>query len=262
MPGPCPISLLPGLPAATLPPAVNSQLGCLSDDSNYRWHLCSAVVAQIVEFAFNEGDLDSTAESGRSPGQGNGKPLQDFCLQNFMHRRGWRVMVHGVAESDITERLTLNTYSVLSGSKGCQQQRIHTSSAPHPAVSWTLPPPPPSPLASSRGHKDTKNGPAPGPPHSLCLCSRHLPGSCIQHIQWSIIQPPKKVHRATCTQILKVGGGGQWQGRGRGGQCFKGTEFQFGKMRKFWRWMMVGVGMAAPTMWMCLMPLSGALENG
>ena len=50
-------------------------------------------------------------------------------------QRAWRVMVHGVAESDITERLTLNTYSVLSGSKGCQQQRIHTSSAPHPAVS-------------------------------------------------------------------------------------------------------------------------------
>ena len=46
MPGPCPHQ---PPPIFLLPPAVKSQLGCLSDDSNYRWHLRSSVVAQIVK---------------------------------------------------------------------------------------------------------------------------------------------------------------------------------------------------------------------
>ena len=38
------------------------------------------------EPAFNTGDLDSVPESGRSPGEGNGNPLQHSCLQNPMER--------------------------------------------------------------------------------------------------------------------------------------------------------------------------------
>ena len=41
---------------------------------------------------------------GRSPGAGNGNPLQDSCLGNPTDRGAWRVAVHRVAESD-TERL-------------------------------------------------------------------------------------------------------------------------------------------------------------
>ena len=33
--------------------------------------------------------------SGRSPGGGNGNPLQYSCLENFMDRRAWEVTVHG-----------------------------------------------------------------------------------------------------------------------------------------------------------------------
>ena len=43
--------------------------------------------------------------SGRAPGGENGNPLQYSCLENSMNRRAWRVTVHGVIESDMTEQL-------------------------------------------------------------------------------------------------------------------------------------------------------------
>ena len=41
--------------------------------------------------------------SGRSPGGGNGNPLQDSCLGNPMDRGTWQAIIHGVTkESDMT----------------------------------------------------------------------------------------------------------------------------------------------------------------
>ena len=37
--------------------------------------------------------------SGRSPGEGNGNPLQYSCLENPMDRGAWWATVHGVAKS-------------------------------------------------------------------------------------------------------------------------------------------------------------------
>ena len=37
--------------------------------------------------------------SGRSPGGGNGNPLQYSCLENSMDRGCWLAMVHGFAKS-------------------------------------------------------------------------------------------------------------------------------------------------------------------
>ena len=39
-------------------------------------------------------------------GEGNGNPLQHSCLENPRDRGGWLDTVHGVAESDTTERRT------------------------------------------------------------------------------------------------------------------------------------------------------------
>ena len=48
---------------------------------------------------------------GRSPGVGNGNPLQYSCLENSMDRGAWQVTVHGVTESDMTERTHTHTHT-------------------------------------------------------------------------------------------------------------------------------------------------------
>ena len=45
------------------------------------------------------GDLGSIPGSGRSPGEGNGYPLQYSCLKNPMDREAWWATVHGIAKS-------------------------------------------------------------------------------------------------------------------------------------------------------------------
>ena len=49
--------------------------------------------------AYNAGDLSSIAGSGKSPGEGNGNPLQYSCLANSMDGGAWWATVHGVARS-------------------------------------------------------------------------------------------------------------------------------------------------------------------
>ena len=45
------------------------------------------------------GDAGLIPASGRSPGEGNGNPLQYSCLENPTDRGAWWATVHGVAES-------------------------------------------------------------------------------------------------------------------------------------------------------------------
>ena len=42
-----------------------------------------------LKSVYNAGDLGSTPGSGRAPGEGNGNPLQSYCLENPMDRRAW-----------------------------------------------------------------------------------------------------------------------------------------------------------------------------
>ena len=52
-------------------------------------------------------DVRSIPGSGRSYGGENGNPLQYSCLENPMDRGAWQVMVHGVAELDTIDQLTI-----------------------------------------------------------------------------------------------------------------------------------------------------------
>ena len=54
------------------------------------------------ESTCNEGDMGSIPGLGRSPGEGNSYPFQYSVLENFMD-----CIVHGIAESDTTERLSI-----------------------------------------------------------------------------------------------------------------------------------------------------------
>ena len=71
--------------------------------------------------AYNAGDPGSIAGSGRSPGEGNGNPLQYSCLENLMDGGAWWATVHGVSKSwtrlsNFTSLLQA-THSLKSGSK-------------------------------------------------------------------------------------------------------------------------------------------------
>ena len=46
----------------------------------------------------NEGDVCETSGSGRSPGEGNGNPLQVSCLEHPIGREAWPATVHGVSK--------------------------------------------------------------------------------------------------------------------------------------------------------------------
>ena len=57
--------------------------------------------------ACNAGDLGLIPGSGRSPGEGNGNPLQYSCLENPLDGGAWWATVHGVAKS----RTRLNDFT-------------------------------------------------------------------------------------------------------------------------------------------------------
>ena len=58
-----------------------------------------AVVKNPPASAGHVRDMGSVPGLGRSPGRGNGNPLQYSCLENSMDRGVWWTTVHGVAKS-------------------------------------------------------------------------------------------------------------------------------------------------------------------
>ena len=59
-----------------------------------------SLAAQMVkESSCNTGDLGLIPGSGRSPGERNGNPLQQSCMENSMDKEVWQATVHGVAKS-------------------------------------------------------------------------------------------------------------------------------------------------------------------
>ena len=55
--------------------------------------------SEVKASARNAGDLGSIPGSGRSPGEGNGNPLQYSCLENSMDGGAWWAAVRGVTKS-------------------------------------------------------------------------------------------------------------------------------------------------------------------
>ena len=53
----------------------------------------------VKNLPFNAGDPGSVPGSGRSPGEGNGYPLQYSCLENSMDRGAWWATVHVITKS-------------------------------------------------------------------------------------------------------------------------------------------------------------------
>ena len=59
---------------------------CISHHSSFPG---GSVVKNLPINVGDTGDAGSIPMSGRSPGGGNGNPLQYSCLENFMDRRAW-----------------------------------------------------------------------------------------------------------------------------------------------------------------------------
>ena len=47
------------------------------------------MLRNLTTVSYNAGDTGSIPESGISPGEGNGYPLQYSCLENSMERGAW-----------------------------------------------------------------------------------------------------------------------------------------------------------------------------
>ena len=54
--------------------------------------------SEVKASASNAGDLGSIPGLGRSPGEGNGNPLQYYCLESPMDGGAWQATVHRVAK--------------------------------------------------------------------------------------------------------------------------------------------------------------------
>ena len=73
--------------------------GRIFNDKHYLTR--ASLVAQSVNLGStcSAGDLGLIPGLGRSPGEGNGKPLEYPCLENLMDRGASWAAVHGVAKS-------------------------------------------------------------------------------------------------------------------------------------------------------------------
>ena len=52
-----------------------------------------------IAFSGSAGDMGSISELERSPGEGNGNPLQYSCLDNPLNRGVWQATVHRIAKN-------------------------------------------------------------------------------------------------------------------------------------------------------------------
>ena len=133
--------------------------------------------------AHNAGDLGLIPGPWRSPGEGNGNPLQFSCLENPIDGGAWWATVHGVAKSrtrlsDFTFTFLYCVFGPVLGAKNLE-------------VSRQTPPLP---------HGSTDQGAVPGiqqPPH----IQRHSPSSCESSFQSLLSEPTLTTQLETSAPI-------------------------------------------------------------
>ena len=79
---------------------VSSQRNSLLFFHSLCGHLGFPGSSNSKECTCNAGDPGLIPGLGRSPGEGNGNPLQCPCPENSMDRGAWQATVHGVANSE------------------------------------------------------------------------------------------------------------------------------------------------------------------
>jgi len=57
------------------------------------------MIKKLPDSSGDAGDVGLILGSGRSPGEGNGNPLQYSCLENPTDREAWWAIDHGTAKS-------------------------------------------------------------------------------------------------------------------------------------------------------------------
>ena len=90
---------------------------------NYKSFPGGTVVKNPPANAGDKRNVGQIPGSGRSPGAGNGKPLQYSCPENSVGRGACWAMVHGAADLDMNDQLSTLNINVLSPpqkGKSCQ----------------------------------------------------------------------------------------------------------------------------------------------
>ena len=80
---------------------------------SYLYRLPRCALKNLPASIENSIDVGLIPRLGRSPGEGNGNPLQYSCLENPMRRGAWRATIHGgtrVGHDWVTKPLTANYY--------------------------------------------------------------------------------------------------------------------------------------------------------
>ena len=95
------------------------------------WHKGFPAGSEVKASACSAGDLGLISGLGRSPGEGNGTPLQYSCLENPMDGGAWWAAVHGVAGS----RTRLSDFSFTSHFHALEKEMATYSSV----LAWRIP---------------------------------------------------------------------------------------------------------------------------